>query len=154
MVGVHFSRPLKYRKGKKNEAKAYIMLYACSLTEGIYLELLPNMEIKEFMSSLERSLARRGHPETFYSDNRRTFAGAARLLKTIMSDKAFHDCLVHNRITWKFNLSGDPWWGGQFERLIGLVKKALHKTISSGMLTWAELQDFILDEEVTRTTIR
>ena len=57
VVGVHFARPLKYRKEKKNEAKAYIMLYACSLTQGIYLELSPNMETKEFISSLERSIA-------------------------------------------------------------------------------------------------
>ena len=57
VVGVYFAGPLKYRKGKKNEAKAYIMLYACSLTQGIYLELSPNMETKEFMSSLERSIA-------------------------------------------------------------------------------------------------
>ena len=54
MVGVDFAGPLKYRKGKNNEAKAYIVLYACSLTRGIYLELLPNMETKEFMSSLKR----------------------------------------------------------------------------------------------------
>lgn len=149
MVGVDFAGPLKYRKGKNNEAKAYIVLYACSLTQGIYLELLPNMETKEFMSSLKRFIARRGRPETFYSDNGRTFVGAARLLKTIMSDEAFHDYLAHNGIKWKFNLSRAPWWGGQFERLIGLVKRALHKTIGSGMLTWAELQDVILDVEVT-----
>ena len=47
MVGVDFAGPLKYRKGKKNEAKVYIVLYACSLTRGIYLELLPNMETKK-----------------------------------------------------------------------------------------------------------
>ena len=149
MVGVDFAGPLKYRKGKNNEAKAYIVLYACSLTQGIYLELLPNMETKEFMSSLKRFIARRGRPETFYSDNGRTFVGAARLLKTTMSDETFHDHLAHNEIKWKFNLSRAPWWGGQFERLIGLVKRALHKTIGSGMLTWAELQDVILDVEVT-----
>ena len=54
MVGVDFAGPLKYRKVKNTEAKAYIVLYACSLTQGIYLELLPNMETKEFMSSLKR----------------------------------------------------------------------------------------------------
>ena len=43
VIVVDFAGPLKYRKGKKNEGKAYIVLYACSLTRGIYLELLPNM---------------------------------------------------------------------------------------------------------------
>ena len=66
-----------------------------------------------------------------------------------MSDEAFHDYLAHNEIKWKFNLTRALWWGGQFERSIGLVKRAFHKTIGSGMLTWAELQDVILDVEVT-----
>ena len=32
--------------------------------------------------------------------------------------------------------------------LCGLVKTALHKTIGGGLLTWAEIQDAILDVEV------
>ena len=46
------------------------------------------------------------------------------------------------------HLSRASWWGGQFERLIGLVKRALYKSIGSGSLTWAELQDVLLDVEV------
>ena len=34
VIGVDFAGPLQYRKGKKNEDKAYIVLYACSLTRG------------------------------------------------------------------------------------------------------------------------
>ena len=49
----------------------------------------------------------------------------------------------------KFNLSRAPWWGGQYERLIGVVKQALYKTIGNGLLPWAELEDVILDVEVT-----
>ena len=60
VVGVDFAGPLKYRKGKKNEGKAYIILYACSLTGGIYLELLPNLETAEFMTRLKRFIAPRG----------------------------------------------------------------------------------------------
>ena len=148
VVGVDFAGPMKYRKGKKNEGKAYIVLFACSLTRGIYLELLPSLETEEFMSSLKRFIARRGRPNTFYSDNGRTFVGAAKLLKTIMADEKLQDYLAHLGIRWKFNLSRTPWWGGQFERLIGLVKRALHKQIGCGMLTWGELQDVLLDIEV------
>ena len=148
MIGVDFAGPLKYRKGKKNEGKAYIVLYACSLTRGIYLELLPNMETTEFITSLKRFIAHRGRLEKIYSDNEKTFVGAANLLKTIMSDEKVHDYLAKHRIMWQFNLSRAPWWGGQFERLIGLVKRALYKSIGGGLLTWAELQDVLLDVEV------
>ena len=40
--------------------------------------------------------------------------------------------LTQQGIEWKFNLSRAPWWEGQFERLIGLVKGSLHKTIGNG----------------------
>ena len=144
MIGVDFAGLLKYRKGKKNEGKAYIVLYACSLTRGIYLELLPNMETTEFITSLRRLIAHWGRPEKIYSDHGKMFVGAA----TILSDEKVHDYLAKYRIMWQFNLSRASWWGGQFERLIGLVKRALYKSIGSGLLTWAELQDVLLDVEV------
>ena len=56
--------------------------------------------------------------------------------------------LTQQGIEWKFNLSRAPWWGGQFERLIGLVKGSLHKTIGNGLLSWMELQEVLLDVEV------
>ena len=115
VVGVNFARPLRYRKGKKNESKAYIALYACSLTCGIYLEFLPSLETEEFMSTLKRFTACHGRPNTLYSDNGRTFVGKAKLLKTIMADKKLQYHLAHFGIRWKFNLSRAPWWGGQFE---------------------------------------
>ena len=65
-----------------------------------------------------------------------------------MSDEKVHDYLAKHRIMWQFNLSRAPWWGGQFERLIGLVKRALYKSIGGGFLTWAELQDVLLDVEL------
>ena len=106
------------------------------------------METTEFITSLKRFIARRGRPEKIYSDNGKTFVGAANILKTIMSDEKVHDYLAKQRILWQFNLSRAPWWGGQFERLIGLVKRALYKSIGGGLLTWAELQDVLIDVEV------
>ena len=60
-----------------------------------------------------------------YSDNGRSFVAAVRWLRGIMKDERTHDYLSRNHITWQFNLIRAPWWGGQFERLVGLVKRAL-----------------------------
>ncbi|XP_074606418.1 uncharacterized protein LOC141859452 [Acropora palmata] len=65
-----------------------------------------------------------------------------------MSNEKFHDLLADQQIKWKFNLSRAPWWGGQFERKIGLVKSALNKTVGNSYLTWAELEEILLDVEV------
>ena len=66
-----------------------------------------------------------------------------------MDDERFNDFLAKMSITWQFNLSRAPWWGGQYERLIGVVKQALYKTIGNGFLSWTELENVILDVEVT-----
>ena len=51
-------------------------------------------------------------------------------------------------IHWRFNLRRAPWWGGQFERLIGLFKRAFYKAIRNNTLSWEELSEVVLDVEV------
>ena len=48
----------------------------------------------------------------------------------------------------KFNLAKAPWSGGQFERLIGVFKSTFYKTVGNAQLTFAELEDVVLDVEV------
>ena len=100
------------------------------------------------MRCLKRFVARRGRPKVIYSDNGTTFKGAAELIKKINKDERFHNYLAKNSIEWKFNLSRAPWWGGQFERLIGVFKSAFYKTVGNGTLTFIELSEVVLDVEV------
>ena len=87
VVGVDFAGPLKYRKSKKQEGKAYLIVYACSLTRALHLEVLTTMETTEFLGSLKRFIARRGRPKKIYSDNGGTFVAAAKWLRTVMKDE-------------------------------------------------------------------
>jgi transposase InsO family protein len=114
----------------------------------VYLELLATQETNEFLQSLKRLIARRGRPQKIYSDNGKTFVAAAKWLKQIMKDERLHDWLARHEIKWQFNTSRAPWWGGQFERIVGLVKQALYKAGGSTLLTWDTLQDLLLDVEV------
>ena len=66
-----------------------------------------------------------------------------------MKDERLQNYLSINQIKWQFNLSRAPWWGGQFERMVGLVKSALNKTIGNGVLSWKELREVLLDVEIT-----
>ena len=54
-------------------------------------------------------------------------------------------------ITWQFNLSRASWSGGQFERLVGLVKQALYKLIGGDNLTWSGLEEVILHRSARGT---
>ena len=51
VVGVDYAGPIKYLAKGKKEGKAYIILYACSLTRGLYLELLPDLTTEESRKS-------------------------------------------------------------------------------------------------------
>ena len=152
VVGVDYTGPLKYQTRAKREGKAYVILYACSLTRAVYLELLPSQGTNDFLQSLKRLIARRRRPQKIYSDNGKTFVAAAKWLRRIMSDERLHDWLAKFEIKWQFNTSRAPWWGGQFERIVGLVKQALYKAGGSTtlypILTWDMLQDLLLDVEV------
>ena len=109
------------------------MLYACSLTRTLYLEVL------------QRFIARRGRPVKIFSDNWGMFVGAANLLKEIQKDEQVQGYLASEKITWRFNLSQAPWWGGQFERLVGLFKRAFYKVIGGGLLSWSGLNEVVRD---------
>jgi len=73
---------------------------------------------------------------------------AAKWLKQVMTDERLKEYLSRQGIKWQFNLSRAPWWGGQFERMVGVVKRSLEKTRGNGFLTWTELEKVILDVEV------
>ncbi len=148
VIGVDYAGPLMYRAKNKKERKAYVLLYTCSLSRAVYLEQLPTLEMEEFIRSFKRFVARRGRPTKVYSDNGSTFVGAANWLRKVMKDEKFSDFLAKKNIQWQFNLSRAPWWRGQFERLVGLVKRSLYKSIGRGGLFWQELEEVLIDVEV------
>ena len=41
-------------------------------------------------------------------------------------------------------MSRAPWWGGIFERLVGIMKKSLLKVVGKGLLTYSELEQVLL----------
>ena len=69
VIGVDFAGPRKFRKSSKAEGKSYLLIFACSLSRAVHLELLRNLETSTFIVSLKRFIARRGRPRVVYSDN-------------------------------------------------------------------------------------
>ena len=65
----------------KTKGKAYILLYACSLTRAVYVDLVPNLETTEIIRSLKCFITQRGRPQRVYSDNAKTFVRGSKLIK-------------------------------------------------------------------------
>ena len=68
---------------------------------------------------------------------------------TIMRDEQLRDFLERQSILWQFNLSKALCWGDQYERIIGLTKQAMYKVLGKAELRYSELQELLLDIEVT-----
>ncbi|XP_046843128.1 uncharacterized protein LOC124437164 [Xenia sp. Carnegie-2017] len=105
-------------------------------------------EVKQGLQSFETVHCSRGRPRKIYSDNGGTFIKTAKWIDTLRKEERLQGYLEEFDIKWQFNLSRAPWWGGQFERLIGIVKQAMYKTIGGANLKWEELCEVILDVEV------
>ena len=149
VVGVDFAGPFIYKKDKRSTGKAYILLYTCSLTRAVYLDLLPSQSLDELLNSIKEFIARRSRPNKIYSDNFSSFVAASKWLKRVWKEEKLQDFLSKMEIKWQFNLSRAPWWGGQFERMVGLMKQSLFKVLGKSSLTMREMKSILLDVETT-----
>ena len=133
-IRVDFAGSIKYFSKKKREMNAYILPFACDLIRAVYLDLQPDQTREKFLCSLKRFVERRGRLEKIFSDNARTLVSACKWLKNVQQDKKMNDWLAKQNIQWQFILSRAPWWGGQFERLIVVMKQSTYKAIGNGHL--------------------
>ncbi|XP_028419005.1 uncharacterized protein LOC114544617 [Dendronephthya gigantea] len=112
VLGVDFAGPIQCKTKANAVRKAYLVLYGCSLTRAVHLELLRSLEVSEFLPSLKRLIARRGRPEIIYSDNAKTFKAAKKWLSKVQKGENLHAFLTDRSIKWRFNLSRAPGGGG------------------------------------------
>ena len=105
------------------------------------------MTTNEFKCALKEVIARRGVPQLIVSDNAKTFIATNKWLKLLQKDDDMNNYLATNNIEWRFNMSRAPWWGGFFERLIGVMKSTLAKVIGNAFLSYKELEEVFLDVE-------
>lgn len=149
VIGVDFAGPVYYKIRKSTTAKAYIALFTCASTRAVHLKLCRDLSATEFQRALKEFVARRGCPQTIVSDNGKTFVATGKWLSVLKKNHSLANYLGALSITWKFNLARAPWWGGFFERLIGIMKRSLSKVIGRSLLTFQELEEVLLDTETS-----
>ena len=58
-------------------------------------------------------------------------------------------CMIYLlQLPFRGNISRVPWWGGQLEQMIRIVKKSLYKAIVKIILTWSKFEEVLLDAEI------
>ena len=137
-IGIDYAGPLLvkdvYTEGRGMNI-SYILLFTCATTRCVHLELTPAISTPVLILALRQFLARKRFPETFITDNFKSF-------KSFILKKF----LQNNKIDWKFISDRSTWWGGFYERLVNVVKDSLRKVVKNARLNYDELTVLIETE--------
>ena len=147
VTGVDFAGPVRYRIAKGKVGKAYIALFTCTSTRAVHLKLCRDLTAPVFQRALKEFVGRRGSPKQMVSDNGRTFIATKKWLTTLRKNEDLSNYITEQGIQWRFNMSRAPWWGGFFERLVGIMKRSLSKVVGRSTLNFEELEEVLLDVE-------
>ena len=99
------------------------------------------------MQAFRRFVSRKSLPYLMVSDNGTTFVAAANLLQQL--SQTVHNDLLNKGTRWEFIPKRAPWFGGFWERLIGLTKTTLKKILGRSYITVGMLQTIIVEIEAT-----
>ncbi|XP_052699402.1 uncharacterized protein LOC128176925 [Crassostrea angulata] len=147
VTGIDFAGPL-YVKDKLGEnSKAYICLFTCASTRALHLELVPNLTQSSFLLAFRRFISRRSLPSIMISDNATTFQSASKEIIRSSHAENVHQKLAEYGVQWKFIPSRAPWYGGWWERLIGLTKTSLLKVLGRSKINMETLHTVVTEIE-------
>lgn len=147
VTGVDFAGPLYLKTGEK----VWVCLFTCAVYRAVHLELTISLSTASFLQAFRRFVARRGRPKIIYSDNGTNFVGAANAFSKLNWTKIVEETSVQ-RIMWRFNPPTASWWGGFWERLIGVLKSLLRKVLGRASLFYEDLLTLLCDCEAIINT--
>ena len=67
----------------------------------------------------------------------------------MFNSPSLKEALEYHGITWQFIFKRAPWYGGFWERLIGLTKQALKKTLGRTFVTLPVLEAVVVEVEAS-----
>ena len=109
------------------------------------------MNTDSFLMCLRRYMARRGKPEMIICDNANQFKLGSSVVGKIWSNVINHidvqSYIANEGIKWKFVIDYAPWKGGFYERLVGLTKRSLRKTLGKSKVNEQQLSTVLVEVE-------
>ncbi|XP_031337212.1 uncharacterized protein LOC116166396 [Photinus pyralis] len=142
VTGVDLAGPLYLKTGEK----VWVCLFTCAVYRAVHLEICTALSVVSFMQALRRFIARRGRPKTIYSDNGTNFVGTENAFSRVNFEEIAESSGIE-RIQWRFNPPTAAWWGGFWERLVGVLKQLLRKVLGRSSLDYESLMTVMCDCE-------
>ncbi|XP_063364633.1 uncharacterized protein LOC134653232 [Cydia amplana] len=136
--GVDYFGPL-YVNTPTGKQKRWVALFTCLAVRAIHLEIVNNLTAEECLLALRRFAATRNTPQRLYSDNATCFK--------LTSEVVSKPYCIEKGIEWRFIPQLAPWHGGFYERLIGVVKHSLKRTLEKHLLGDSKLLTVLKEVE-------
>uniref|UniRef100_A0A0M3HXD9 Integrase catalytic domain-containing protein n=1 Tax=Ascaris lumbricoides TaxID=6252 RepID=A0A0M3HXD9_ASCLU len=136
-TGIDLLGPIRV-SSETGASKRWIALFTCLVTRAVHLEIAEDLSALSLVECLRRFIARRGLPREIISDNGTNMILTAKSLKDIPDA-----CSVK----WTFITAFAPWKGGVYERLVGLTKTCLRRSVGRRLLSDGELRTLAAEVE-------
>jgi len=71
-IGMDYGGPYLVKECKRRNTKTtkvYIALFICMATKAVHIDIVSDLTASAFLSAFDRFVARRGIPESVFSDN-------------------------------------------------------------------------------------
>jgi len=146
VTGVDFTGALYVKRGNE-EVKAYVCLFTCATSRAVHLEVVEDLSTETFLLAFRRFVSRRSLPQLMISDNATTYEAAATELKDLFTAEVIAT-ISRQGTTWHFIPKKAPWFGGFWERLIGLTKATIKKTLGRAHISLQVLQTVVVEVEL------
>jgi len=146
VTGIDFTGAM-YVRHLNTEAKVYICLFTCATSRAIHLEVVTDLSVETFLLAFRRFASRRSLPQVIVSDNASTYSAAAEELQQLLQSERLTEMLGRRGVRWQFIPKRAPWYGGWWERLVGLTKMALKKVLGRSRVTLTVLQTLVTEVE-------
>jgi hypothetical protein len=105
------------------------------------------MSTETFLLAFRRFVARRSVPEIMMSDNASTFLAAAEEVNSLSLLMETKHALTSIGTRWKFIPNRTPWFGGWWERMVGITKTCLKKCLGKSRCNFEVLRTLLVEIE-------
>lgn len=148
VVGVDYTGAFTTRGiSLKDDLKSYICLFTCATSRAIHLELVEDLTAQSFLLAFRRFVSHHSLPSMIISDNATNFECGADFITKISKNPEVADYLTDQQVEWRFIPKRAPWYGGFWERLVGVTKIALSKMLGRTKPTFDELRTLVAEAE-------
>ncbi|XP_063436701.1 uncharacterized protein LOC134718141 [Mytilus trossulus] len=147
VTGVDFTGALKVRNKNGKDSKAYICLFTCASTRAVHLEIVTDLTEEQFILAFRRFSSRKSLPKIMLSDNATSYVASAKEIERLTSSPTLQATLNSQGTEWKFIPKRAPWYGGFWERLIGLTKNCIKKVLGRSYVSLDVLNTTVIEVE-------